>query len=83
MLHLRDLELLDLDALTVSGKSVGDNLAWWEGSERRTRFRELLVESDGVEPDEVILSPAQATGERDHQHHLLSHWAISLRKVPS
>ncbi len=60
MLHLRDLELLDLDALTVSGKSVGDNLAWWEGSERRTRFRELLVESDGVEPDEVILSPAQA-----------------------
>ena len=60
MLHLRDLELLDLDALTVSGKSVGDNLAWWEGSERRTRFRELLVENDGVEPDEVILSPAQA-----------------------
>ena len=60
MLHLRDLELLDLDALTVSGKSVGDNLAWWEGSERRTRFRDLLVESDGVKPDEVILSPAQA-----------------------
>ena len=60
MLQLRDLELLDLDALTVSGRSVGDNLAWWEGSERRTRFRDLLLESDGVEPDEVILKPAQA-----------------------
>jgi putative YjhG/YagF family dehydratase len=60
MLHLRDLELLDLDALTVSGKSVGDNLAWWQGSERRSRFRDLLREIDGVEPEEVILSPDQA-----------------------
>lgn len=63
MLHLRDLELLDLDALTVSGKSVGDNLEWWQGSERRRRFRDLLREIDGVEPDEVILSPDQARGK--------------------
>ncbi|MDY5129916.1 dihydroxy-acid dehydratase, partial [Actinotignum urinale] len=30
MLHLRDLGLLHLDALTVTGKTVGENLEWWE-----------------------------------------------------
>jgi putative YjhG/YagF family dehydratase len=60
MLHLRALGLLDLDALTVSGACLGDVLDAWEASERRTRFRELLRELDGVEPDDVILPPAQA-----------------------
>lgn len=60
MLHLRDLGLLRLDALTITGRTVGENLAWWEKSERRARFRELLRELDGVAADEVILSPAQA-----------------------
>ncbi|MEO7676945.1 MAG: dihydroxy-acid dehydratase, partial [Verrucomicrobiota bacterium] len=32
----------------------------WETSERRTRFRELLRDQDGVEADEVIFSPEQA-----------------------
>jgi putative YjhG/YagF family dehydratase len=60
MLHLRDLGLLDLDVLTVSGQSLAQNLQWWEKSERRRRFRELLREKDGVDAAEVIFSPDQA-----------------------
>ena len=60
MLHLRDLGLLKLDALTVTGQSLGENLAWWEKSERRARLREKLRELDGVDPDRVILAPARA-----------------------
>ena len=60
MLHLRDLGLLKLDALTVTGQSLGQNLAWWEKSERRARLREKLRELDGVDPDRVILAPARA-----------------------
>ena len=60
MLHLREMGLLHLDALTVSGKTVGENLNEWEHSERRLRLRERLREQDGVDPDDVILSPARA-----------------------
>ncbi len=60
MLHLRALGLLDLSVLTVSGSSLGDVLEAWEKSGRRARFREVLREQDGVEPDDVIMSPAQA-----------------------
>jgi xylonate dehydratase len=60
MLHLRKLNLLDTKALTVTGKTLGENLDWWEKSERRVRFRKLLSELDGVNPDEVIFSPEQA-----------------------
>jgi xylonate dehydratase len=52
--------LLKTDALTVTGKTVGENLDAWEKSERRKRFRELLRELDGVEADEVIFPPEQA-----------------------
>lgn len=60
MLHLRDLGQLKLDALTVSGSTVGDVLEWWERSERRVRLRELLVRRDGVDPDTVVMSPKVA-----------------------
>jgi xylonate dehydratase len=60
MLHLRDLGLLDLSALTVSGLRLEAVLSAWEKSARRRRFRDLLREKDGVNPDEVILSPAAA-----------------------
>ena len=60
MLHLRRLGLLDTNVLTVTGRSLGEALDAWETSERRTRFREILRERDGVEPDDVIMSPAQA-----------------------
>ena len=60
MLRLRDMGLLRLSAMTVTGKTVGENLDEWEGSERRTRLRERLREQDGVEADDVIMPPARA-----------------------
>ena len=60
MLHLRDLGLLRLDALTVSGQCLGDNLDWWEQSDRRKRLREKLTILDGIDPDQVIMTPARA-----------------------
>jgi putative YjhG/YagF family dehydratase len=60
MLHLRGMDLLDLDVLTVTGQKLGDVLAWWETSERRKAVRRLLQERDGVDPDDVIIPPDQA-----------------------
>jgi putative YjhG/YagF family dehydratase len=60
MLHLRRMGLLDTSVLTVSGETLGSVLDWWEGSERRTRLRAILLEQDGVDPDDVILSPDRA-----------------------
>lgn len=60
MLHLRDAGLLDLNVMTVSGATLGENLAWWEQSERRRILKDRLRELDGVDPDEVILSPDRA-----------------------
>jgi len=60
MLHLRELGLLDERALTASGEPLGATLDWWARSERRTRLRALLHDRDGVDPDDVILSPSRA-----------------------
>lgn len=60
MLHLRDMGLLDLNVLTVTGRTLGESLAWWETSERRQRVREILRAKDGIDPDDVIMPPAVA-----------------------
>jgi len=60
MLHLRRLGLLDTSVLTASGATLEEVLNWWDTSERRTKFRELLRAQDGVDPDEVIFSPERA-----------------------
>jgi putative YjhG/YagF family dehydratase len=60
MLHLRDLGLLKLNARTVTGRTLGENLEWWEKSDRRQRVREKLRTLDGVDPDNVIMSKASA-----------------------
>jgi dihydroxyacid dehydratase/phosphogluconate dehydratase len=60
MLHLRGLGLLKLNAYTVNGNHLGEALEKWEHSERRERLRARLQELDGVDPDDVILSPTQA-----------------------
>ncbi len=60
MLHLRRLNLLDTNTLTVTGKTLGENLDWWETSDRRRRFRERLKQLDAVNADEVIFPPEQA-----------------------
>jgi putative YjhG/YagF family dehydratase len=61
MLHLRRLGLLETAVLTVSGQTLGENLDWWERSERRRRFRETLEQSDAVDPDDVVLPPERAS----------------------
>ena len=60
MLHLRELDLLHLDALTVHGRQLGDLLEEWETSERRKQLRERLFTADGVNPDDVIMDPETA-----------------------
>lgn len=60
MLHLRRLGLLNTDVLTATGQTLGENLDWWEGSERRADVRRYLKETDGVDPDDVIMSPDRA-----------------------
>ena len=60
MLHLRDHGLLELDAPTVSGQTIGENLAWWEQSERRRLFRDKLTALDGIDPHDVIRPPGNA-----------------------
>ena len=60
MLHLRRLGVLDTTVMTVTGQTLEENLNAWEVSERRQRFRKILLEADGVDPDDVILSPAVA-----------------------
>jgi putative YjhG/YagF family dehydratase len=62
MLHLRELGLLDLEALTVSGEKLGAVLEWWAKSERREKLRQLLRDRDGIDPDTVIMSPTVAKG---------------------
>ncbi|WP_437296023.1 YjhG/YagF family D-xylonate dehydratase [Sorangium sp. So ce426] len=60
MLHLRELGLLRLGARTVSGRTLGENLEWWERSERRRRLRDKLRQLDGIDPDDVIMSAGKA-----------------------
>jgi xylonate dehydratase len=60
MLHLRRLGLLHLEVLTVSGQTLGAVLDWWEQSERRALVRTRLQELDGVDPEDVIMSPESA-----------------------
>jgi putative YjhG/YagF family dehydratase len=60
MLHLRRLGLIDGTALTAFGEPLDRALDLWEASDRRRALRERLFDSDGVDPDEVIMSPDQA-----------------------
>jgi len=61
MLHLRRAGLLDTSVLTVAGVTLGEQLDVWESSERRARLRQRLRDLDGVDPDDVILSPEAAS----------------------
>ncbi|MCB9142614.1 MAG: YjhG/YagF family D-xylonate dehydratase [Anaerolineales bacterium] len=60
MLHLRELGLLRLHARTVNGVTLGEALDKWQGSERRRQLRDRLMELDGIDPDDVIMTPAKA-----------------------
>ena len=60
MLHLRDLGMLKENVMTVTGETLGRNLDWWEKSDRRKRLKDILMEKDKVDPDNVIFSPKSA-----------------------
>jgi putative YjhG/YagF family dehydratase len=60
MLHLRELNLLNLDVLTATGRTLGEVLDWWQSCDRRHRLRKLLLQRDGIQPDDVIMSPETA-----------------------
>ncbi|MBS1820907.1 MAG: YjhG/YagF family D-xylonate dehydratase [Acidobacteria bacterium] len=60
MLHLRRAGLLDTTARTVTGESLNENLNWWEQSERRRIMKKQLLNLDGIDADDVIMSPDSA-----------------------
>jgi putative YjhG/YagF family dehydratase len=60
MLHLRRAGLLDTHAMTAAGVSLGECLDWWEQSPRRSALKKNLLDRDGIDADEVILSPDRA-----------------------
>jgi putative YjhG/YagF family dehydratase len=60
MLHLRAAGLLDTSVLTVSGATLGETLDWWAESERRVALKARLRKLDGIDPEDVILSPQRA-----------------------
>ncbi len=62
MLQLDQLGLLDTSVLTVSGETLATCLGWWKSSERRRLLRDTLQSQDGVDPDEVIMTPDKARG---------------------
>lgn len=60
MLHLRRRGLLDTSTMTITGHSLDHVLDWWETSDRRARLRTTLRQRDGIDPDDVIIPPAEA-----------------------
>jgi xylonate dehydratase len=60
MLHLRRAGLLDCGVRTVTGETLDENLNWWEQSERRSALKKKLRALDGIDAEDVILSPDQA-----------------------
>ncbi|GLV60258.1 dehydratase [Dictyobacter sp. S3.2.2.5] len=60
MLHLRSHGLLDTSVKTCTGHTLDEVLNWWEQSERRQKVRARLLEADGVQPDDVIMTPELA-----------------------
>jgi len=60
MLHLRQMGLLHVDALTATGDTLDVTLDWWAESERRRASRRRLTAGASVSPDDVIMDPDAA-----------------------
>jgi putative YjhG/YagF family dehydratase len=60
MLELRAHGLLDVKVKTVSGETLDTCLDWWRESPRRAELRRRLRELDGIDPEDVIMSPDRA-----------------------
>ena len=55
MLHLRDMGLLNLNVMTVTGKTLGENLDWWQHSARRTAVKARLEALDHLSSNAIIM----------------------------
>ncbi|MCL4842194.1 MAG: YjhG/YagF family D-xylonate dehydratase [Bryobacteraceae bacterium] len=62
MLHLRRAGLIETKAMTAAGVTWDEALDWWAQSERRAVLRKRLREQEGIDPDNVIMSPDGARG---------------------
>ena len=60
MLALRAAGLLDTSVKTVSGDTLDASLDWWRDSERRRTLRKRLKELDGIDAQDVIMTPDRA-----------------------
>src|SRR5580658_4741588 len=60
MLELRSTGLLDESVQTGSGDTLGACLDWWRESPRRHALRQSLQQQDGIDPEDVIMSPDRA-----------------------
>jgi xylonate dehydratase len=60
MLALRAAGLMDTSVKTVSGETLDACLDWWRDSERRRELRRTLKELDGIDADDVIMTPDRA-----------------------
>ena len=70
MLRLRATRLARYrDALTVTGDALDTALDWWRGRRSAaTALASACAISDGIDPDDVIMSPDQARAARPDQH---------------
>jgi putative YjhG/YagF family dehydratase len=57
MWHLRELGIARCDCKTVTGLTWHQILDQWHRSPRREAMRQLLIDRDGVDPDQVIIPP--------------------------
>jgi putative YjhG/YagF family dehydratase len=60
MLALRSAGLLDTRVRTVTGETLDASLDWWRDSERRLTLRKRLKELDGIDADDVVMTPDRA-----------------------
>jgi putative YjhG/YagF family dehydratase len=60
MLHLRRAGLIDTSVKTVTGEKLDACLDWWQDSPRRHELQATLKKLDGIDPDDVIMSPDRA-----------------------
>jgi dihydroxyacid dehydratase/phosphogluconate dehydratase len=45
---------------TVTGETLDSSLDWWQQSARRHELRRILQQRDGIDPEDVIMSPSRA-----------------------
>jgi putative YjhG/YagF family dehydratase len=57
MWHLRELGIAKCDCKTVTGRTWHEILDRWHDSPRRESLRTMLIERDGIDPDQVIIPP--------------------------